>query len=78
MVSVYIICFNALNSALCPQSASVFHMVLTVNSINRLGVVAEMSCVSCEVRTEFLYNIRKEKLFKSYSYMNEFGCSDGQ
>jgi hypothetical protein len=27
---------------------------VSLNSINRLGFVAEMQCVSCEVRTGFL------------------------
>jgi hypothetical protein len=37
------------------QSVYVFRMILTINSINRLGSVAETSCVSCEVQTEFFY-----------------------
>jgi hypothetical protein len=31
--------------------------IVSPNSINRLGFVAETSCVSCKVRTEFLYII---------------------
>jgi hypothetical protein len=33
---------------------------VSLNSINRLGFVAETQCVSCEVRTEFLYSIWKK------------------
>jgi hypothetical protein len=45
----------------------VFRTLLTItvtvplNSINRLGLVAETKCVSCEVRTEYLHT--KKKLF---------------
>jgi hypothetical protein len=49
-------------TAFCPQNVSVCSVwfsqltaIVSLNSINRLGVVAGTLCVSCEVRTEFLY-----------------------
>jgi hypothetical protein len=45
-------------------------VVLTVNSINRLAFVAEMVCVSCEVRTEFLYIFRRISVFKGLNVMH--------
>jgi hypothetical protein len=47
-----------------PECICVFRTILTINSdyfpkknINRLVFVAETYCVSCEVRTEYLYII---------------------
>jgi hypothetical protein len=51
------------------QCVCVFRTVLTktaivsLNSSNRLGFAAETWCVSCEVRTESLYNIHKKKQY---------------
>jgi hypothetical protein len=51
----------------CPQSVSVCSVwfsqqtaVISLNSINRLGFVAETEYVSCEVRTELLYILPTE------------------
>jgi hypothetical protein len=51
------------NSAFCPQSVCVFHIVLTINSDlppkvhQPVGLRSGNECVSSEVRTEFLYII---------------------
>jgi hypothetical protein len=43
MVSIYTICFNLQKFFIFPEEyICVFHMVLTINSINQLGFVAEM------------------------------------
>jgi hypothetical protein len=62
--SVWAICSNMLNSALCPQSAFVCSVlfsqqteVFVVTNINRLIVVAETLRVSYVVRIKLLYNI---------------------
>jgi hypothetical protein len=34
-------------------------MIISLNSINRLGFVEETECVSYEVRTEFVYIMYK-------------------
>jgi hypothetical protein len=39
----------------------VFRTIVSLNSINRLGFVAETCYVSCEVRTEFVYSTYKIK-----------------
>jgi hypothetical protein len=54
-------CFNIPKLCILPaQCICVFHMVLTVNSINRLVSVVETWCVSCEVQTECLYKISQK------------------
>jgi hypothetical protein len=56
--------FNTLNSAFCPQSVFVcsvwfsrYTATVLLNTINPLNFIADTECVSCEVRTEFLYII---------------------
>jgi hypothetical protein len=36
----------------------IINTIISLNSINRLGVVMEKECGSCEVRTEFLNRIK--------------------
>jgi hypothetical protein len=49
---------------------SQYTAIISLNSINRLGFVAETECVSCEVRTEFLYSAHTVYLCVPYDSHN--------
>jgi hypothetical protein len=51
----YINCILPTECICVPYGSHNKQRLFPLNSINRLGFVAETLCVSCEVRTEFLY-----------------------